>query len=117
MRIMGFLKANAETEAGAPPSPEMMEKMGIFVQEVMAAGVVESTDGLTPSSSGKRITGTTGSYTVTDGPFPLDQVNSAYCIFNVPTFDDAVHWTQRFLDILGGGECELRPFVEFDGGS
>jgi hypothetical protein len=115
MRIMGFLKADAQSEAGAPPSPEVMEKMGSFVQEVMAAGVVESTDGLTPSSSGKRVVGSTGSYTVTDGPFPLDQVNAAYCIFNVPTFEDAVHWAQRFLDVLGGGECELRPFVEFGG--
>ena len=116
MKIMGFLKADAQSEAGAPPSPELMEKMGSFVQEVMAAGVVESTDGLTPSSSGKRVIGSPGSYTVTDGPFPLDQVNAAYCIFNVPTFDDAVHWTQRFLDVLGGGECELRPFIEFAGG-
>jgi hypothetical protein len=116
MRVMGFLKADAQSEAGAPPSPELMEKMGSFVQEVMAAGVLESTDGLTPSWSGKRITGTKGCHTVTDGPFPLDQVNAAYCIFNVPTFDDAVHRTQRFLDVLGGGECELRPFVEFGGG-
>ncbi|HEX5368662.1 MAG TPA: YciI family protein [Dehalococcoidia bacterium] len=114
MRIMGFLKATPDTEAGVPPTPELMEKMGTFMEEVMAAGVVESTDGLSMSSMGRRITGTPGNYDTKDGPFPLEQVFCAYSIFNVPSWDVAEHWTKRFLDVLGGGECELRPFIEFD---
>ncbi len=114
MRIMGFLKADAQSEAGVPPTPELMEKMGAFVQEVMAAGVIESTDGLSMSSMGKRISGTPGNYKTTDGPFPLEQVFCAYSIYNVPSFEVAEQWTKRFLDVLGGGECELRPFIEFD---
>ena len=115
MRIMGFLKATADTEAGVPPTQELMEKMGAFVQEVMAAGVIESTDGLSMSAMGKRISGTPGNYKTDAGPFPLDQVVSAYAIYNVPSWDEAERWTKRFLDVLGGGECELRPFIEFDG--
>jgi hypothetical protein len=26
--------------------------------------------------------------------------------------DEAVHWTRRFLEVLGQGECELRPIFE-----
>ncbi len=31
MRIMGMLRANADSEAGVPPSPELMEKMDKFM--------------------------------------------------------------------------------------
>jgi hypothetical protein len=26
--------------------------------------------------------------------------------------DEAIHWTTRFLEVLGDGECELRPIYE-----
>jgi hypothetical protein len=26
--------------------------------------------------------------------------------------DEAIHWTKRFLEVLGQGECELRPIFE-----
>ena len=26
--------------------------------------------------------------------------------------DEAIHWTTRFLEVLGKGECELRPIFE-----
>jgi len=26
--------------------------------------------------------------------------------------EEAVEWTTRFLGVLGGGECELRPVFE-----
>jgi hypothetical protein len=26
--------------------------------------------------------------------------------------DEAIHWTTRFLQVLGKGECELRPIFE-----
>jgi hypothetical protein len=110
MRIMGFLRANADTEAGVMPTPEEMQRMDAFMQEVAAAGIIESTDGLTPSSRGKRIALSDGKYTVTDGPFPLREVSCAYAIYNVQSWEEAERWTRRFLDVLGGGECELRPF-------
>ena len=55
MRILGLMKADAESEAGTPPSPELLEKMGTFMEEVSKAGVLLATDGLQPSAKGKRI--------------------------------------------------------------
>jgi hypothetical protein len=26
--------------------------------------------------------------------------------------DDAIYWTKRFLEVVGEGECEVRPFFE-----
>jgi hypothetical protein len=39
MRILGMLKASKQSEAGAPPSKELIEKMGKFVEEITKAGV------------------------------------------------------------------------------
>ena len=55
MRFMGVLKADKDSEAGVPPSPEFMERMGKFMEEVMKVGVVKSTEGLHPSSKASRI--------------------------------------------------------------
>ena len=32
--------------------------------------------------------------------------------FQVKSMDEAIHWTKRFLEVLGKGECELRPIFE-----
>ncbi|HEX9077797.1 MAG TPA: YciI family protein [Anaerolineae bacterium] len=113
MKVLGLLKADASTEAGAPPSPELMEKMGKFVEEVRKAGVLVSTDGLTPTSQGKRVRLAGGKVTVIDGPFTESkELVSAYALYQVKTMAEAIEWTTRFLKVLGQGECELRPILE-----
>ena len=113
MRFLGLLRADAESEAGAPPSKELMERMGTFVQEVASAGVLVGTDGLKPSSEGKRVRLADGQLTVIDGPFTESkELVASYAIFDVGSIDEAVHWTSRFLEVLGKGECEIRPIFE-----
>ncbi len=113
MRILGLLKADQHSEAGDPPSPELMAKMGAFIEEVVTAGVLVSSDGLHPSSKGKRVKLSDGKVTVTDGPFTESkELVASYALFEVKTMEEAVHWTTRFLEVLGEGECELRPIFE-----
>lgn len=113
MRILGMMRATKESEAGAPPSKELMERMGVFVGEVMQAGVLLATDGLHPSAKGKRVKLTNGKMTVTDGPFTESkELVASYALFQVNSMDEAVMWTKRFLEVLGEGECELRPIFE-----
>jgi hypothetical protein len=113
MRILGMLKADASSEAGAPPSPELMERMGTFIGEIMEAGVMLATDGLHPSSKGKRVGLKNGKVTVIDGPFTESkELVASYALFEVKTMDEAVMWTKRFLEVLGEGECELRPIFD-----
>jgi hypothetical protein len=119
MKCLGLLKADKDSEAGVPPSPELMERMGKFIGEVMKAGVLVATDGLQPSSKGKRVRVENGKMTVIDGPFTESkELVASYALLNVKSMDEAVHWTGRFLEALGGGECEIRPIFEpgdFDG--
>ena len=113
MRILGLLRADDSSERGDPPSAELIQKMGVFIEEVTKAGVVLATDGLKPSSQGKRIRYAGGEVTVTDGPFTESkELIASYALLQVKDWDEAVYWTRRFLEVLGGGEVELRPIFE-----
>ena len=113
MRFIGLLKADKHSEAGAPPSKELMERMGRFLEEITKAGVMLTTDGLQPSSKGKRVRLAEGKVTVTDGPFTESkELVASYALFQVNSMAEAVEWTTRFLKVLGQGECEIRPLFE-----
>jgi hypothetical protein len=110
---MGLLRADKHSEAGAPPSKELMAKMGLFVEEITKAGVMLATDGLQPSAKGARVRLSGGEVTVTDGPFTESkELIASYALFQVKSMAEAIHWTTRFLQVLGEGECELRPLFE-----
>ncbi len=113
MRFLGLLKADADSEAGAPPTPELIARMGDFIEEVTKAGVLLATDGLHPSSRGRRVSLDGGRLTVTDGPFAESkELVASYAIFDVESMDEAVEWTTKFLQVLGSGECEIRPIFD-----
>ena len=113
MRILGLLKADASSEAGETGDADLFERMGTFMEEVTKAGVLLATDGLKPSSEGKRVRLSDGKVTVVDGPFTESkELVASYALFQVKTMDEAVEWTRRFLEVLGEGECELRPIFE-----
>ncbi len=113
MRCLGLLKADKDSEAGAPPSPEIMERMGPFMEEITRAGVLLATDGLQPSATGKRVRVAQGKATVIDGPFTESkELVASYAVLQVKSMEEAVYWTRRFLEVLGGGECEIRPIYD-----
>lgn len=113
MRFLGLLRADRESEAGTPPSPELMAKMGTFIEEVTKAGVLLATDGLHPSTKGARIRLADGKVSVTDGPFTESkELVASYALLQVKSKAEAVEWTTRFLKVLGRGECEIRQVYE-----
>ena len=113
MRILGLLKADESSEASVPPSPELVARMGDFMEEVTKAGILLATDGLQPSSKGKRVRLANGKVSVIDGPFTESkELIASYALFQVNTMEESVDWTRRFLEVLGSGEVELRPIFE-----
>jgi hypothetical protein len=113
MRFMGLLKADADSEAGAPPSPELVARMGDFIEQVTKAGVLLATDGLHPSSKGARVSLDRGKVSVTDGPFAESkELVASYAIFEVKSLDEAIAWTTKFLNVLGSGEVEIRQIFD-----
>jgi len=96
MRILGMLRADESSEAGEPPSRKLIEKMGKFIKEITKAGVMLSTDGLQPSSKGKRVRFSGEKRTVIDGPFTeTKELIAGYWLWQVRSMDEAVEWLKR----------------------
>jgi hypothetical protein len=113
MRFLGLLKADKDSESGAPPRKELMEKMGKFMEEITKAGVLVDTAGLQPSAKGARVRLSGGKVTVIDGPFAeTKELVASYALLETKSMAEAIQWTTRFLNVLGQGECELRPLYE-----
>jgi len=117
MRVMVFVKATADSEAGLPPTEEMTEMfaaMGAYNEQLVEAGIMVDGDGLKPSSFGKRIAFDGESRRVVDGPFaPPNELVAGYWIWEVTDMDEAVAWAKRCPNPMPGpSELEIRPFYE-----
>ena len=114
MRVMVFVKATADSEAGNLPTTEMFEAMGKYNEELVKAGVMKDGDGLKPSKAGKRILFDGTDRTVVDGPFPITQeLVAGYWIWEVKDMDEAVAWVKRAPNPMPGpSEIEIRSFYE-----
>src|SRR6476620_1624492 len=72
MRFLVMVRATKMSEAGIiPDDPKLFEDMGKFNEELVNAGIMQSGEGLQPSSKGARIRfSADNKRTVVDGPFP-----------------------------------------------
>ena len=112
MRVMVFVKANPESEAGVLPSTEILTKMGKYNEQLVKAGIMLAGEGLRPSSKGKRVKFDGGKKTVTDGPFAeTKELIAGFWIWQVRSMEEAVEWLKR-APFDGGTEVELRPVFE-----
>jgi hypothetical protein len=55
MRVMVIVKATNDSEDGKMPTPELLEQMGAFNQQLKDAGIFVDADGLRPSAKGARV--------------------------------------------------------------
>ena len=120
MRFMMLVKANKDSEAGAPPNPELMAAVAKLADEATARGVMVTAGGLLPSSQGVRIRAARGKTSVIDGPFAeTKELVGGFAIFDLKSKEEAVESGRKFMqihaDILGvsyEGELEIRPMFD-----
>ncbi len=113
MRIMSMHKANAQMEAGVPPSPEFMASMGALMQEIQEAGIFIAGEGLLPSSTGVRLNFSDGQRTITKGPFVgANELIAGYCLMKASSIEETIEWASRFAEIVGDVEIDIRPICE-----
>jgi len=114
LRVLMMHKADAHSEAGAPPSPELMAKMGELVADLTRSGALLATEGLTPSSQATRLRYTRGQRTVTDGPFAESkELISGFCLMKFDSKAEVIAFCNRFAEVIGDIEVDIRPL--FDG--
>jgi hypothetical protein len=112
MRVMVFVKASKESEAGRMPSEKELAEMGKFNEQLVNAGVMLAGEGLHPSSRGKRVRFDGGKKTVIDGPFAeTKELIAGFWVWKVNSMDEAVDWLKR-APFGGGMELEIRPVFE-----
>ena len=112
MKVMVFVKATKNTEAGLMPSEKMLAAMGKFNEELVKAGIMLAAEGLQPSSKGKRIKFSGNERTLIDGPFTeTKELIAGFWIWQVRSIEEAVEWARRSPHPMPGEEgiLEIRP--------
>jgi len=115
MRFMIIRRADAQTEAGATPSEQLIEDMARYMDAMAQAGILRGGDGLKPSAQGARVSFRQGTPTIMDGPFAeAKELIAGYTLIDVPSRDEAIAWLRRWPTSDGDGnvELELRPLYE-----
>ena len=114
MKVMVIVKATADSEAGLMPSPELMNAMGAFNEELVKAGIMLAGDGLKPSSKGARVHFDGASRTVVDGPFAeTKELVAGFWLWQVRSLEEAIEWVKRCPNPMpGASDIEIRPLYE-----
>lgn len=113
VRFILLVKASAESEAGEPPSTELVSAVMRYNEQLAAAGVLVSADGIHQSATGVRVSFSAAGSTVTEGPFGnVDDLVAGYWILEVGSRDDAIDWARRVP--FTSGQIEVRKIVEAD---
>ena len=114
MRVMVFVKATKDSEAGIMPSTELLEAMGKYNEQMLSAGIMLAGDGLKPTSNAKRVAFDGPSRKVIDGPFAeTRELVAGYWMWEVKDMAEAVEWVKRCPNPMPGpSEIEIRPLYE-----
>jgi hypothetical protein len=114
MRVMVVVKANKDSEAGVPPSTELLTEMGKFNEELAKAGILLAAEGLHPSSKGARVNFSGTKRTVIDGPFSeTKELIAGFWLWQVKSMQEAIEWVKRCPNPTGAeGQIEIRPVFE-----
>jgi hypothetical protein len=110
---MRYLSIFRGPESDQPPSEAEIAAMGELIERESKAGILKATEGCLPSKHGMRVRRAGDKVTVTDGPFSeAKEVIGGFAIVEVASKEEAVAMAQRFLAVVGDGECEIRQLYD-----
>lgn len=96
----------------SPPTPQKMEEIGRFSEEMARSGALIDSGGILPLSAGAEVKLARGKFTVTDGPFPeTKELILGYAIVEAKSREEAIELARRFMMVAGDGEGEIRQLV------
>lgn len=116
MRVVVLVKATKDSEAGLLPQTDMLEAMGRYNEQLVAAGVMLAGDGLKPTKDGRRVRFDGDSRTVIDGPFGVtEELVAGFWVWQVRDLDEATEWVKRCPNpMLEASEIDIRPVFELE---
>ena len=116
MRVMVFVKATSDSEAGAMPTEQLLSDMGKFNEDLVNAGIMLAGEGLRPSKDGARVRFSGDKRTVVDGPFAeTKELVAGYWIWKVKSLQEAIEWVKRCPNPMNvDSDIEIRPIYEME---
>lgn len=117
MKVMVMVKASPGSEAGKMPTEALLTAMGKFNEDLVKAGIMESGDGLKPSSQGVRVRFSGDKRVVTTGPFTeTNELIAGYWIWNVSSMEEAIEWVKKCPNPMEDedSDIEIRTFYTIE---
>lgn len=118
MKVMVFVKATQDSEAGAPPDQKMMEAMGKYNEALIAAGILKENilGGLKPTRFAKRVHFSGQDRTVIDGPFTeTKEVVAGFWLWEVSSIEEAVEWVKKCPNPMPkDSDIDIRPLFSLE---
>lgn len=114
MRFMIMHRSNAHWESGAPPTPELIARVGRLIGDLAQSDRLLAAEGLRASSQGVRLQFSNGQRTIIDGPFTESkELIAGFAIVRTASLQEAVYWATRFAQVFASDlEVDIRPVTE-----
>jgi hypothetical protein len=110
---MRFISIFTHEPTNRPPTQAEMAAMGQLVSEAMQEGWLLATEGVCFGENGFRVRKDQSGIAVVDGPFAeAKEVLGGYALLKAGSKAEVIELTRRFLNVTGGGTCEIYPLYE-----
>jgi PhnB protein len=111
MKVMVFVKATRDSEAGVMPTKELLTAMGAYNRALIEAGVMKDAAGLKPTRFAKRVRFSGEHRLVIDGPFTeTKELVAGYWLWEVKSMEEAVEWLKKCPNpMLTDSDIDIRP--------
>lgn len=118
VRFMILHRATSATESGREPTPRQRAARAALESEMKAAGVLQFSARLEPSSKAVRARYRDNDRSLVDGPFTESkELIGGFCLIEMKSLDELLAFTDRFVQVLGGTrEIDIRPVAEVSHG-
>lgn len=116
MKVVVFVKATADSEAGRMPEQQLLVDMMNYNEELVKAGIMKGGEGLKPTSQAMRVHFSGKDRTVIDGPFAeTKEIVAGYWIWEVKDMNEAVEWVKRCPNpMFEDSDIDIRPVYEME---
>jgi hypothetical protein len=110
---MRYLALWRPRQNGGPKTQDHYAQMGLLIEEMTNAGVLQDTGGWDPKAPAILVKNSGGKVTITDGPYTeAKELVAGFAIFQVTSREEAVKWGSRFIEIAGDGVSEMREIPQ-----
>jgi hypothetical protein len=116
MRFVILRKSDATMESSTPASPELIEAMRQYDEEMRKAGVLVAVERLLPTSQGTRVHLSKGKFLIVDGPFSeTKELIAGVTMIDVASKEEAIAWIKRCPTLCSDdaeAQFEIRPVLD-----